>query len=62
MAYLELVPGVSDQSSRVVDDALKLAKAGVKVDREELSDPSSSAKRTTPRLRFAWKPGYKVES
>jgi hypothetical protein len=46
LAYFEFAPGVSDQSSRVVDDALKLAKAGVKVDREELSE----------------KTGYKVES
>ena len=38
LGYFEFAPGVSDQSSRVVDDALKLAKAGVKVDSEELSE------------------------
>ncbi len=38
LAYFEFAPSVSDQSSRVVDDALKLAKAGVRMDVEELSE------------------------
>jgi phage gp29-like protein len=38
LAYFEFAPSVSDQSSRVVDDALKLSKAGVKMDVEELSE------------------------
>jgi len=46
LAYFEFAPGVSDQSSRVVDDALKLSKAGVKVALEELSE----------------KTGYKLQS
>ena len=38
LAYFEFAPAVTDQSSRVVDDALKLAKAGVRIDPEELSE------------------------
>ena len=38
MAYFEFAPTQSDQSSRVVDDAVKLAKAGVKIDPEELAE------------------------
>jgi phage gp29-like protein len=38
LAYFEFAPSASEQSSRVVDDALKLAKAGVRVDVEELSE------------------------
>ena len=38
LAYFEFAPGVSDQSSRVVDDALKLAQAGYAVDPGELSE------------------------
>lgn len=53
LAYFEFAPGVSDQSSRVVDDALKLSQAGVRIDPEELSEKtgyqlerSASAKAT----------------
>jgi hypothetical protein len=38
LAYFEFAPSVSEQSSRVVDDGLKLAKAGVKIDPAELSE------------------------
>jgi len=38
LAYFEFAPTQSDQSSRVVDDAVKLAKAGVKIDPEELAE------------------------
>ena len=38
LAYFEFAPTQSDQSSRVVDDAVKLAKAGVRIDPEELSE------------------------
>jgi phage gp29-like protein len=38
LAYFEFAPSASEQSSRVVDDALKLAKAGVRMDVEELSE------------------------
>ena len=38
LAYFEFAPAQSDQSSRVVDDALKLAQAGVKIDPEELAE------------------------
>ena len=40
LAYFEFAPAQSDQSSRVVDDALKLAKAGVKIEPEELAEKS----------------------
>ena len=38
LAYFEFAPTQSDQSSRVVDDAVKLATAGVKIDPEELAE------------------------
>ena len=38
LAYFEFAPSASEQSSRVVDDALKLAKAGVRMDVDELSE------------------------
>ena len=38
LAYFEFAPAATDESSRVVEDALKLAKAGVLVDPEELSE------------------------
>jgi len=44
LAYFEFAPTQSDQSSRVVDDAVKPAKAGVRIDPEEL------AKKTGYRL------------
>jgi len=38
LAYFEFAAGLSDQSSRVVDDAVKLAGAGYPVEAEELSE------------------------
>jgi phage gp29-like protein len=38
LAYFEFAPAQSDQASRVVDDAVKLAKAGVKIETEELAE------------------------
>jgi len=38
LAYFEFAPPVSEESSRVVEDALKLAKAGVRIDPDELSE------------------------
>jgi phage gp29-like protein len=38
LAYFEFAPSVSEQSSRVVDDAFKLSKAGVRIDPAELSE------------------------
>ena len=38
LAYFEFAPAATDEASRVVEDALKLAKAGVLVDPEELSE------------------------
>ncbi len=38
LAYFEFAPPATDDASRVVDDALKLAKAGVQLDPKELSE------------------------
>jgi hypothetical protein len=38
VAYFEFAPSVSDQSSRVVEDAVKLAQAGYRIDAGELSE------------------------
>jgi len=38
LAYFEFAPVQTDQSSRVVEDAVKLAKAGVQIDPEELAE------------------------
>jgi len=38
LAYFEFAPAVTDEASRVVDDALKLAKAGYGMERAELAE------------------------
>ena len=38
LAYFEFAPAATDEASRVVEDAVKLTKAGVRVDPEELSE------------------------
>ena len=38
LAYFEFAPVVWDQGSRVVDDAVKLSKAGAKIDPQELAE------------------------
>jgi phage gp29-like protein len=48
LAYFEFAPSASEQSSRVVDDALKLAKAGVPIDPDELSEKTGYELKRTP--------------
>lgn len=38
LAYFEFAPSATEHSSRVVDDALKLAKAGVRIETDELAE------------------------
>ena len=38
LAYFECAPSATEQSSRVVDDALKLSKAGVRIETDELAE------------------------
>ncbi|MCX6997011.1 MAG: DUF935 family protein [Kiritimatiellaeota bacterium] len=38
LAYFEFAPAATDEASRVVEDAVELTKAGVRVDPEELSE------------------------
>ena len=37
-AYFEFAPVVSQQSSRIVDDAIQLARAGVPIDPKEIAE------------------------
>jgi hypothetical protein len=37
LAYFEFSPGTADESARIVEDAVKLAGAGYRMDADELS-------------------------
>jgi len=48
LAYFEFAPAATDEASRVVEDAVKLTKAGVQVDPEELSEKTGYALQAVP--------------